>query len=137
MGTQDPLAAIEAARARIAQQVASAEARREEVKTLSHEVRDLSETARSNGGEVSVTARPGGQVVSVDFSPAAEGLSSSALTRIVTETIARAQHRAAMRAVEHSANTLGEDSALVAQLRSEAESAFPAPQTGGEVRWND
>lgn len=135
MTTNDPLADVHAARERVAAQVASAEARRDAVHGLAQDLRSAAAQVTSPGREVSVTAQPGGRIVSVDFARAAEELSAAELSRLVTTTIARAQHRAATTAVERSEEILGADSPFVAQLRDEAHAAFPDPSPGGGA-WN-
>lgn len=139
METGDPLAAAEAARQRVAEQVARAEERRADAQHLANDIRSLAATAHSRRGEVSVTAQPSGRVTSVEFTAAALDLSAHELSRIVSDTIATAQHQAAMDAVARSARTLGEDSEFVSHLRTEARVAFPAPEssTHSELRWND
>lgn len=127
MNVEDPLAAVEAARARVDAQIAAAEAKRAGVAQLARDVDHASSEARSPRGEVTVTARPSGQIVAVEFGRAAEGLAAAALSRLVTSTIASAQHRAAMDAVHRSAEVLGEGSPIVDQMRDEAVRAFPDP----------
>ena len=131
MTTSDPLAGAQAARDRVAAQVASAEARRDAVHGLAQELRSAAAVVTSPRREVSVTAQPGGRIVSVEFARAAEELSAAELSRLVTTTIARAQHRAASEAVERSGQILGPDSPFVAQLREDVGAAFPDPSPGG------
>lgn len=135
----DPLAAAEAARQRVAEQVARAEECRADAQYLANDIRSISATTHSRRGEVSVTAQPSGRVTAVAFTKAAKSLSTSELSHIVSDTIATAQHQAAMNAVERSARTLGEDSEFVTHLRTEAHVAFPAPEPSAqsELRWND
>ncbi len=116
---------IEDARARLDEETRAAEARQEGVKQLAQDVKALSTTVKSPGGEIAVTASPSGRVSNVTFTQAAESLSAAALSELVTATIARAQHRSAMDAVERSAELLGEDSPFVTQLRDDALAAYP------------
>lgn len=123
----DPLAAVEAARAKIDADIAAAESRLADIDELADKIRSASVTVRSPRGEVAVTAQPTGRVASVEFSAAAERLATRALSRLVAETIAHAQHRAALTGIDLSAHLLGTESPLLAQMRREALDAFPAP----------
>lgn len=125
MTQDDHLAAVGAARAKIDALVAEAELRKDATKNLTEELRAVSAQARSPRGEVSVVAQPSGRIESVQFAESAEELRASDLTRLVTATIAEAQHRAALAALEMSAQVLGEDSPAFEQLRAEALAAFP------------
>lgn len=133
MNETDPLAAVEAARAKVDAQLAAAEARRAGVTQLAEAVKDAVSTARSPRGEVTVTAQPTGRVVSVVLTEAAESLAAPELSRLLTETVALAQHRAAMDALDRSAAVLGDGSPLVAQMRGEALAAFPEPGANGSA----
>ncbi|MFF2273101.1 YbaB/EbfC family nucleoid-associated protein [Agromyces sp. NPDC058136] len=117
--TDDALAGVEAARARVAGQIAQAEARRAGIHALADEIRALSATVRSSRGEVQVTAMPGGQVTAVTFSSIAEQLDAASLSAIATRTVAEAQQRAAELAVELASEKLGAESPFVAQLRGD------------------
>ncbi|QIM19353.1 YbaB/EbfC family nucleoid-associated protein [Leucobacter coleopterorum] len=130
MSTEFSQDALEQARARIATQVAEAEARNKAVSALADGLSNISATATSPRGEVTATAKPDGKVTAVKFAPSAESLTASALSDLVTTVIAEAQHKAAMSAVNSSAETLGADSAFVAQLRRDAEVTFPSPTSG-------
>lgn len=128
--TDDALAGVEAARARVASQIAEAQARRAGIHALADEIRTLSATATSTRGEVQVTALPGGRVTAVTFSAAAEALDAASLSALATRTVAEAQRKAAYLAVDRAAETLGADAPFVARLRSEV-TAYEAP---GELR---
>lgn len=123
----DALAAVEAARAKVDAQIAAAEARRFGIDQLAEEVATLTATARSPQGEVTAEAQSGGRIVQVSVTETAVQLSAIRLSQLLTETIAEAQRKAALAAVERSARVLGEESPLVGQLRTEAEAAYPAP----------
>lgn len=127
---------VEAARERVGAQVRAAEQRQQSVEQLVGELQTVSETVRSARGEVEVTAQPSGRVVDLRFSASAEGLSAAALSRVATETIALAQHAAAMAAVQRSAELLGESSEFVSQLRHDAETAYPKPGAGDSIRFD-
>lgn len=127
MTQEDPLAAVEAARAKIDALVAEAESRKDATKNLADELHAVSAQARSPRGEVMVVAQPSGRIESVIFAVSAEELGAAELTRLTTLTIAEAQHKAALAALELSARTLGEDSPAFEQLRGEALAAFPEP----------
>ena len=126
-GTLD---SIQAARARVAAQVAEAETRNAAVARLADDVSALTVRIASPRGEVTVTASPTGRVVQVSLTSAAETLAAAALSQLVTDTVARAQHSAAMAAVQRSAELLGEHSPFVVQLRDDAESTFPDRGSG-------
>lgn len=127
MQPNDPLAAAEAARERVAEQVARAAERKTQVQTLAADLRATTATAKSARAEVTVTAQPSGRITAVEFAPAAENLGAAELARLVTHTIAAAQHKAALNAVERSSQTLGDTAELVTQLRAEAAATFPDP----------
>ena len=132
--TDEVFAEIEAARARVNAQIAEAELRRSAVDKLAEDVKQLSVSVQSPRGEVQATAQPGGKVTGVRFTEAALSLSADALSRLVTETIARAQHQAAMAAVDRSAQLLGDGSAFVEELRTQANTSFPPPAGGIQLR---
>lgn len=121
--------ALEEARSQVAAQVAAAEARKEAIDQLVAGVRDTSETAKSPRGEVTVVAAPTGRIISLTLGEPSASLSIVELSKLITDTIANAQHAAAMAAVQLSAETLDPQSPLVVQLRAEAEAAFPGPTT--------
>lgn len=119
--------AAAAALAKVDAQVAAAEARRAGMDQLAGEIATLTATVRSPQGEVSVEAQSSGRIVQVAVTEGALKLSAIRLSQLVTETVAEAQRKAALAAVDRSARVLGEESPLVGQLRSEAEAAYPAP----------
>lgn len=123
----DALNAAAAALAKVDAQVAAAEARRAGMDQLAGEIATLTATVRSPQGEVSVEAQSSGRIVQVAVTEGALKLSAIRLSQLVTETVAEAQRKAALAAVDRSARVLGEESPLVGQLRSEAEVAYPAP----------
>ena len=129
--TDDALAGVEAARAKVAAQIAQAEARRAGIHALADEIRTLSATVSSPRGEVQVTALPGGRITAVVFGSAAEALDAASLSALATRTVVEAQQRAANLAVERAAETLGPDAPFVARLRSEV-AVYQAPS--GEFR---
>lgn len=124
---EDAQEAAAAALAKIDAQVAAAEARRAGLDQLAEEIATLTATARSPQGEVTAEAQSSGRIVQVSVTEAAVKLSATRLSQLLTETVAEAQRKAALAAVECSARVLGEESPLVGQLRTEAEAAYPAP----------
>jgi DNA-binding protein YbaB len=122
---------IDAARARVDAQIAAAEQRRAAVHRLANEVGQLTATAQSPRGEVSATAQPGGKVTAVRVTEEGLSLSADALSRVLTETVAQAQHSAAMTAVDRSSELLGADSPFVQNLRLQANEAFPGAGSDG------
>lgn len=120
---------IEGARAHVAAQVAAAEARKMAVDQLVDDVRDTTATAKSARGEVTVVAAPTGRVVSLLLTESSTELRAPELAKLITDTIASAQHAAAMLAVTLASNALDPSSPLVVQLRAEATAAFPGPDT--------
>ena len=132
--TDEVFAEIEAARARVNAQIAEAELRRSAVDKLAEDVKQLSVSVQSPRGEVQATAQPGGKVTGVRFTDAALALSADALSRLATETIARAQHAAAMAAVDRSAQLLGDGSVFVEELRAQANKSFPSADDGIQLR---
>lgn len=124
---EDPLAGVEAARAKIDALVAEAEARKDGFGHLAEELKAVSATARSPQGEVTVVAQPSGRIVAVQFTEAAERLRASQLSHLVSETIASAQHQAALAALKLSGPVFGEESLAFDQMRSEALAVFPGP----------
>jgi DNA-binding protein YbaB len=132
--TDDALAGVEAARARVAAQIAEAESRRAGIHALADEIRTLSATVSSTRGEVQVTALPGGRITAVVFSTAAQALDAASLSALATRTVAEAQQRAAELALERAAETLGPDAPFVARLRSEVAATRPPAQGLGDWR---
>lgn len=78
-----------------------------------------------------MTAQPGGKVCSVRVTESGLSLGAGALSRLLTETVSQAQHRAAMAAVDRSADLLGGESPFVRDLRSQANEAFPDAGSDG------
>lgn len=127
----EAMAQIGQARAELDRQVQQAAERKRVLQQLSADIGTTRVAERSPRGEVEVTAGAQGAVSGVRISPDAfAGLDAASLGRIITRTIAAAQHRAAVRAVERSAELLGPDSPVVGQLRSDVERTFPMPGDG-------
>ena len=116
--TNDDLAR---ARARVRDQVEASRARNAAVNALAETVAATTATARSARGEVTVTSRPDGTITDVVFAPGALDGRAEALGRLVTVTIAEAQRAAAVRALDAAEDTLGSDSAFVADLRADVD----------------
>lgn len=131
--SDDVLAQLEAARAQVDAQIAAAEQRRDAAHRMADDIKELTVTASSPRGEATVTAAPGGGVTAVRIADAALSLGAVALSRLVTETIAQAQRKAALAAVERSAEVLGEASAFVTELRSQVDQSFPGADPG--LQW--
>lgn len=127
----DPMAQFDAARARLDAISARAHANTLSATVVADEARTAAASARSPRGEVVVTARAGGVISAVEFSQAALDLGAAALGRITAETIAEAQHAAATRFADRAAEEFVGNPELAAELRAEAEQAFPAPGGGG------
>lgn len=123
---EDALAAFEDARARLDELVAEARDRSVRASRVAEGALQTA-TARSPRGEVTVTAQAGGVIRRLDFSDAGFDLAPDALARLTVQTIAQAQHAAAQRFAESASRELGADSPIAAQLRADAERAFPAP----------
>jgi Uncharacterised BCR, YbaB family COG0718. len=119
MPDHDPLAALEAAKARVHDRLQDARAAASGASRVASGVRDLVRTVESSSHEVSVTARASGEVTRIDVTDAAFGLSASALSTLLTSTVAAAQQAAAQAAVREIAAELGDESPLVAALRGE------------------
>lgn len=113
---------VAALHARIDAQIARSRALAEESSRLSAEVEQVTATITSPDGRVTVTARPSGGIDEVRLSsPDAD----ASLGRVITTTIARAQRAAADSVLASMAATLGEDSPLVAAVRTDVDAAFP------------
>ena len=114
--TYDVEGRIEAARARLDAQFAAAAAARADADAGLEELRALSVTVRSAGGECAITSSAEGKITDVTV---AHGLRTDArLSAVLVETIARAQAAARGEAADRAATLFGEASPLVAQLRS-------------------
>lgn len=122
----DALAAFEDARARLDELVAESRDRSARAARVADHALETA-TARSPRGEVTVTAQAGGIVRAMEFSDAGFELGPAALARLAVQTIAQAQHAAAQRFAESASSELGADSPIAAQLRADAERAFPEP----------
>jgi DNA-binding protein YbaB len=130
----EAMAQIDQARAAVDRQVQQAADRKRALQQLSADIGTTQVTARAPRGEVEVTAGPRGAVSGVRISDGAFArLDAAGLGRIITRTIAAAQHRAAAQAVERSAELLGTDSPVVEQLRSDVERTFPMPGDGDSL----
>jgi DNA-binding protein YbaB len=125
----DTLAALEAARMRVREQTERARTAAREAARMSEDVRTLTRTAHSPGGEVSVTAQASGVVERVELSPRAPEWDVAALSRLLTDTIREAQRSASHAAVERMTETLGDESPLVADIRDRV-----AAQYGSDPR---
>jgi DNA-binding protein YbaB len=121
----DPFGSPDQVRARIAEQVAAADARTAAIDRLAAEVRAAGATVRSPRGEVEVTASASAVVTDVRIADEALDLAPEELSRLVTDTVARAQAAASERALLLAADELGEDSAIVQELRSDLASRTP------------
>jgi hypothetical protein len=126
----DPYASPEQVRATVAQQVEAASARTAAVDALADRLSATTATVRSLRGEVEVTADPTGAVHDVRFADAARELHAADLGRLVTETIARAQHEAAERALAAASDALGADDAVVTRIRDEVRRRPEPPAPG-------
>lgn len=113
---------VAALHARIDAQIARSRALAEESSRLSAEVRQVTATITSPDGRVTVTARPNGGIDEVRLSSTD---ADASLGRVITTTIARAQRAAADSVLASMAATLGEDSPLVAAVRTDVDAAFP------------
>jgi len=125
----DPFADVDSARARIQSQLDEARARDAAITVLAEQVTAASATVRSPNGEVTVTATAAAVISDVTVSEAGRELAGSALGRLITETIARAQRAAAEQALAAAEQSLGSDSSFVAGLRADVDSRF-GPPTG-------
>lgn len=112
-------ARLEAARARLDEQLASARAARADLDAGLDQLRTITATVRSERGECAVTATAEGAVSAIELDPAAEAGPTLAAT--LTRTIVRAQAAAREAAATRAATLLGESSPLVAQLRAPGE----------------
>ena len=122
----DAFGDLESARATIEGQLERARERNAAMSVLADRVDSTSATVRSPRGEVAVTATAA--ITDVKLAESALTLHPQALGKLLTETIARAQHAAADLAITAAEETLGADSGLVAELRADVDSRFaPAP----------
>ncbi len=125
--TQDSesLLALEAARERLRERTARARTAAAEAARMADDVRALTTSAASPRREVTVVARPDGTVDRVDLTDTALGLDAAALSRLVTDTVRRAQQDAAAAALSRMADTLGADSPLLAEVRAQVSARHP------------
>jgi hypothetical protein len=127
----DPYGSPEQVHATVAAQVEAASARTAAVDALADRLSATTATVRSLRGEVEVTADPSGAVRAVHFSDDARELRAADLGRLVTETIARAQHEAAERALAAASEALGAEDAVVTRIRDEVRRRPEPPAPGG------
>lgn len=113
----DPLAALEAAKARLQVRLDSARAAADDASRLSSDIRSLVRTVTSPLREVSVMARANGEVTRIDVGETAFELTAQELSALLTHTVAAAQRAAAGAAVDDIAAEVGEASPLVTALR--------------------
>lgn len=120
----DPFADVDSARARIQTQLAEAKARDAAITMLAQQVNAASATVHSPHRELSVTATASATITSVTLTAEALELGESALGRLITETITRAQRAAADQALTAAEQTLGAESSFVAGLRTDVDTRF-------------
>ncbi len=120
----DPFADLDTARSTVRGQLQAARERNAAVAALTDTVNALSATVKSSRGEVTVTATPSAAIPNVTLDSSAFNLTPDALSRLVTETIARAQRAAAELALTEAQNALGEGSNFVSGLRADVDSRF-------------
>lgn len=120
----DTLTALEAARARVRAQTAQARAAAADAGRMADDVRGATATAVSIGREVRVVARAGGAVERVEIADGALDLDAPTLSRVVTATVQAAQRDAADTALRRMAESVGEDSPLLAATRAQVEAQF-------------
>ena len=125
--TQDSesLRALETARARLQERTERSRTAAAEAARMADDLRALTASAASPRREVTVVARPDGTVDRVDLTDAALGLDAAALSRLVTDTVRRAQQDAAAAALSRMSDTLGADSPLVAEVRAQVAARHP------------
>jgi hypothetical protein len=126
----DPLAAFDAAHARVEQISREARANAVHASRVSDAARSTQATVRSPRGEVSVTSKAGGVISAIEFSEAALELAATDLARLTVTTIAQAQHAATVQFAELTADEFAANPQLAASLRADAERAFPSPDAG-------
>lgn len=129
----DTLAAVEAARLRVAAQTERARTAARDAARMAEDVRLLVSTVTSPGREISVTVRAGGAVDRIELTERALEWDARALSRMLTETVRRAQRAAADEAVARMAESLGAQSPLVADVRSQVQAQYGA-EPGIEYR---
>ena len=120
----DTLTALEAARMKVIAGTEQAHTAAKDAARMSEDARNVTSTVASVGGEVSVRASADGSVESVDVSAASLDLDERTLSRLLTDTVRRAQRKAADAAIERMARTLGDASPLVASSRARVEEQF-------------
>lgn len=125
--TSDPMDALDEARRRIGDLREQARANAERTSALSEDARSVVVTVASRHGEVQVTARVGGVIDDLTFNETAEDLSLAELATLTQRTIAEAQHKAMTALAARGAELFGDDSPITAQLRADADRAFPTP----------
>lgn len=106
---------LEAARARLETQFAAAAIARERDHRAMNELRTVSKTIRSEGGECTVTSAADGKILDVTL---AGGFRTDArLSSVLTDTISRAQAAARSEAADRASTLFGETFPLVSELR--------------------
>jgi DNA-binding protein YbaB len=125
----DAFGDLDSARAMIDSQLEQARERSVAMSAMAERVASTTATVRSPRGEVAVTATASAAITDVTLSDAASTLNPVTLGRLITETISRAQRAAAELAIAVAAETLGPDSALIADLRADVDSRFAPDDT--------
>ncbi|WP_152650617.1 YbaB/EbfC family nucleoid-associated protein [Demequina aurantiaca] len=129
--SQSPWTDPDAAITRVEEQVRQAEAVAAKAQALEKEMKLLVGSAQSPRREASVTVTVQGALVDLQLSRDAMELDERALSKIIVETVAKAQRNVGERAVALTSEAFGEDSPITARMRAEADERDSLPATDG------
>lgn len=117
---------------RIDEQVAQAAQHAEKMQTLAAQIRSITTEVSSPGGEITVKVDVSGRLTDIRFGTRAFDQRPEDLTRLVLDALSEGYRRNGEQSVALAAETLGDASATVAQLRESVEVNAPAFERGDD-----
>lgn len=128
----EPTESIDEKLRRIDEQVAQAAQHAEKMQVLAAQIRSISTAVSSPGGEITVNVDVSGRLTNITFGKSAYDLRPEHLTRIVLDALDEGYRRNGEQSVALAAETLGEASATVEQLRENVEVYAPEFDRGDD-----
>lgn len=128
----EPTESIDEKLRRIDEQVAQAAQHAEKMQVLAAQIRSISTAVSSPGGEITVNVDVSGRLTNITFGKSAYDLRPEQLTRIVLDALDEGYRRNGEQSVALAAETLGEASATVEQLRENVEVYAPEFDRGDD-----
>ncbi len=120
--------------AKVNAQIAEAQRTAEKARALDAEMKTLVGRAQSRGREVTASVSAAGLLVDLNLTDKAFELDERALGRLIMQTVNDAHQAVGEKAVNLTAEAFGEDSAVTARIRAEAEARQQRPQEP-EIRY--